>query len=460
MRTELILAPYQLELSAHQLNHAASFGMVGCGLGKTAATLHTVKAQLLAGEIKRALVVAPLRVATLTWPSEVEKWDIGAGLRVNVLRTPGAFKRLHEPGLHVINYEALPKLCEAVKERGKWPFETVVFDESTRAKNHQSKRVNALRPLLRCAGKRIALTGTPAPNSLLDLFAQVRLLDDGKRLGESFDAFKRRHFHPIDYMEYDWRPNDDTPAWLQERLADLSIVQTSEEYLDIPDTHVEDVDVPLPAACRDVYEELERELIATFKGSDILGVNAAVLTQRLLQVCSGAIYHDDGTEGEERAVHALHGAKIKAVDALRKRHAGEPILVACNFRHEQERIARLPGCVRFDSAKSDKAQQALVDKWNAGDVPILVSDPRSIGHGLNLQHGGRVVVWFSPTYSRENYDQFNARLARRGQDQQTYVYRLACPGTIDDAVLEVLREKDAGQTALLLAVRNLLKMRA
>lgn len=461
MRTKLTLAPYQQELSAHQQERPASFGMVGCGLGKTAATLNTLVGQLLSGEIRRALVVAPLRVATLTWPSEVEKWDIGEGLGANLLRTPKAFARMSEPGLHLINYESLPKLCAAVKERGKWPFQTVVFDESTKAKSNKSKRINEFRLLLRHARKRIALTGTPAPNGLKDLFAQVRLLDDGKRFGPSMEAFEQHYFYyPNAYNPYDHRPHEWAKKEIYEKLADLAIVQTSEEYLDIPDTHVEDVEVPLPVSCREVYDELERELIATFKGSQILGVNAAVLTQRLLQVCSGAVYHEDGTEGEERAVHVLHGAKTAALEALRKRHPGEPILVACNFRHEQERLARLKGCVRFDSAKSDKAQRELVERWNAGEIPLLVSDPRSIGHGLNLQHGGRVVVWYSPTYSRENYDQFNARLARRGQDQQTFVYRLTCPGTIDDAVVEVLREKDAGQNALLLAVRNLVKMKA
>ena len=454
MRSELKLAPWQAALSQHQQSRAASFGIVGMGLGKTAATLSTILGSQLSGESRSALIVAPLRVATLTWPLEVEKWDLCEGTRINVLRSPEAFARITKPGLHVINYEALPKLVEAVKGLKKWPWDTVVFDESTRAKNHQSKRINAFRPYLKAARKRFALTGTPAPNSLLDLFAQARLLDDGAALGPAFEAYKRRYFYPVDYMEYDWRPHEGARELIYERMAELAIVQRSEDFLDVADTVLEDVEVSLPSGCRAVYSDLETKLIATTSnGKDVLAANAAVLTNKLLQVAGGAIYHED------KSVTELHHAKLTALEILRKRHPGEPLLVACNYRHEQDRIARLKGAVRFDSAKSDRAQLELVARWNAGEIPLLVSDPRSIGHGLNLQDGGRIVVWFSPTYSRESYDQFNARLARRGQERVPIVYRITCPGTIDDAVIETLRDKGDEQGALLSAVRNLHRMR-
>lgn len=445
-------ADYQHELTMFQLNHPAAFCMVGMGLGKSAATLDAVQLLELMGEVSSTLVVAPLRVATLAWPHECAKWGY-PGL-VNVLRSPKAFARLGEPGLHTINYEALPKLVKACG--GRLPFDLVVFDESTKAKNPQSKRINQFRPLLAQAKRRIALTGTPSPEGLMDLFAQARLLDDGAALGKVFEQFKRQYFFPVDFNEYDWRPHPWAKDAIYKRLAPMSIVLRREDHLDIPETRVEDIEVALPESARGTYDTLAKELVALLdNGREVLGANAAVLTNKLLQVCGGAVYHEDKT------YTTMHHAKVTALGSIAKRHKGEPLLVACNYRHEQERIcAAFPEAVRFDSAKSDRAQDELLGRWNAGRIPMLVSDPRSIGHGLNLQDGGRITVWFSPTWSGEGYDQFNARLARRGQTRETIIYRITVPGTMDDAVLEALRDKDSEQGTLLASIRNLKQLRS
>jgi SNF2 family DNA or RNA helicase len=429
--------PYQQRMIDFMVDHERAAMFVSPGLGKTAATLEALRRLMADGAVQSALVVAPLRVARLTWPNEIAKWDEFRWMKVEHFQGQKPSGKAH---IYLINYERLQNLesltfCQAV-----------VFDELTRAKNHQSKRIKHLAKLFG-EQRRIGLTGTPRPNSLLELFAQIRLLDDGKRLGRSFDNFKRNWFLPTDYMEYNWVPREGTEEAVYRKIEDLQLTLRASDYSDVADTVVEDIEVPLPPEAQSAYKELEKQLLIRVREGDVVAVNAAVLVNKLLQITGGSAYTD------EREVAYLHGAKIEALKKILK-DTRENVIVACNYIHERERICRETGAVNASEFRGDIEQA-----WNEGRIKVLVADPRSLGHGLNLQKGGRTIVWFSPTWSRELYDQFNARVARKGQGEVPLVYRLICPGTIDDAVIETLRQRGDSQTEMLAILHNLQSMR-
>ncbi len=466
--------------------YAALFA--GMGLGKSASVLAAFDWLLKDGQGKGMLIVAPLRVATLTWPHEIQKWDNFRYMKVACLRTR-AGRQAWEEGtadVYTLNYEMIPRFCRdhlKGKTAGDMPVDTVVWDELSKAKNPGSKRINGylktiLDPETKKPKTRInrlgnkvkvkervhgfrdfrdlftrhwGLTGTPTPNSYLDLFAQIRLLDNGERLGTSFTAFKKAYFEPDNvysqYPKFILRPGAD--KFIQKRIADIALTLRSEDWLKIPPTITEDIEVSLPAKAKKVYKELQKEFLAiieeeTRKGKslEVVAVNQGALIQKLLQVTSGAVYDED------RVVGHIHDAKIKALLKLQK-DLDEPLLVATQFKHENARILEAcPGAEMFNDES--------LDRWQKGKIKFLVANPLSIGHGVDgLQHGGRSTVWFTPTWSNELYNQWNARLARTGQEQETRVYRLTAPGTFDDAVLETVREKFDNEKGFLSAVRNL-----
>ena len=429
--------PYQQRMIDFMVDHERAAMFVSPGLGKTAATLEALRRLMADGAVQSALVVAPLRVARLTWPNEIAKWDEFRWMKIEHLQGQKPSGKAH---IYLINYERLQNLenlafCQAV-----------VFDELTRAKNHQSKHIKHLAKLFG-EQRRIGLTGTPRPNSLLELFAQIRLLDDGTRLGRSFDNFKRNWFIPTDYMEYNWVPREGTEEAVYRKIEDLQLTLRASDYSDVADTVVEDIEVPLPPEAQSAYKELEKQLLIRVREGDVVAVNAAVLVNKLLQITGGSAYTD------EREVAYLHGAKIEALKKILK-DTRENVIVACNYIHERERICRETGAVNASEFRGDIEQA-----WNSGQIRVLAADPRSLGHGLNLQKGGRTIVWFSPTWSRELYDQFNARVARKGQTEQPLIHRLICPGTIDDAVVETLRQRGDSQTEMLAILHNLQSMR-
>lgn len=431
--------PYQHLIHDKIVENERAGIFAGIGLGKTGSTLsglHTLRAE---GAMKAALVVAPMRVANLTWPNEVKKWDqFRETFKIERLRDVGD-KPSGKADIYLTNYERLQKISDLSF------CDTVVFDELTKAKNHKSERINAFRPLLR-GHRRIGLTGTPRPNSLLELFAQIRLLDDGKRLGPSFTAFQSCWFEPEDWNEYKWLPKKDAERRIYEKIHDLVLTLRSSDYLNIPDTVVQDIEVPLPKVAHGIYRELERELMVEIGDTEVFSVNAGVLVNKLLQVCSGAIY---GVKEELRTVADVHGSKVVALKRLLV-DTGESALIACNYIHERQRIvAAVPGAVDLHEFKGD-----IEDAWNSGKIRYGVADPRGLGHGLNMQEGGRDTVWFSPCHSRELYDQFNGRTARKGQDRPPRVFRLVCPGTIDDAVVESLRVRGDEQSEMLAVLTN------
>ena len=445
--------PYNLAASDHLTRRSEAALFTGMGLGKTASTLHAVDRLFREGESSGVLVVAPLRVANLTWPAEVEKWDDFSYMRVANLRTREGKEHLRKRDAHLYtcNYEMLP----AVSNIENPPWDTVVFDELTRAKGHNSKRINEYRKEAYKLARRWGLTGTPAPNSYMELFAQIRLLDEGKRLGRSFHAFRNCWFRPTDFMEYNWEARPGAVEEILERISDLALVQRSSDFSDVADMILEEHEVPLPPDARKAYDQMERDLLLQLKESTVLAPNAAVLAGKLLQMTGGAVYD------LEKRVHLIHDAKIEATKKLCKKLNPEPVLIACNYQHEQDRLSKaIPGATRFDSATTPKAQADLLARWNAGKIPALVLHPRSGGHGLNMQEGGRHVLWYSLPYSREEYDQLNARLHRSGQKDEVIIHHLVSPGTIDDAVAETLKTRGEDQRALLAVLHNLQKLRS
>jgi len=446
------------------IHHDQAALFAGMGLGKTASVLTAYVCMKLLGTSKGVLIVSPLRVTNLTWQNEANRWDHTKDLKVANLRTKEGWLSLLDGSadIYLINYESLPRLGQAYMkfQHDCLPFDTVVFDESTMAKNPSSKRINGFRKHIKHITRRWGLTGTPNPNSLLELYAQIRLLDEGKRFGPSADAFKRAYFHPIDYMEYDWRINGkDAEDKIYAKLSDIALVLKTEDYSDVPQPEITDVEVTLGDEARKHYDEMEKELLAMIGSGDspVIAPNAAVLAGKLHQMTGGAVYREDKTVAD------FHTAKLDELRALitklKKHEPNRTFLIACNYRHEQSRIAgALNQAVRFSDAESKADQDILFSRWNAGHIPYLVVDPRSVGHGLNLQSGGYTVIWYSVPWSNELYAQLNARLCRRGQSEQVEVYRLIAQNTIDDAVVETLRQRAEGVHELMTTLKNLWKL--
>jgi SNF2 family DNA or RNA helicase len=444
---KFVPSPPQQILIDKMLSNNVVAGFVGTGIGKTASALYALNELLLNLEIRAALIVAPLRVVNLTWPHECQKFEQFKWLRVVSLRTEEGRKAFVEGSAqaYLVNFEMLPKLEGLIKQRkGSLPYDLEIIDELHIARSHSSKRINGFRKLPR-ATRRWGLTGTPAPNSLMDLFAQARLLDDGAALGKSFTQFQQRWFSS-DWMGWSWTPKPFAKEQIHKAIAHMTVTLSSEQWLDIPDTFVIDEEIELPE--REGYKKLKRELLLEIKDQTITAANAAVLIGKLQQYVSGAVYTEEGYE-------VIHNAKLDALEKLYKR-LKKPLFVACHFRSEQARIKeRFPEAVLFEAAKTAEEQQALIAKWNAKKIPMLVASPDSAGTGLNLQDGGDTIVWFTLTYSRLKYIQTNARLARRGQQNVTTVIRLLCPNTVDDAVTEALRCKETEERSLLSALRIL-----
>lgn len=429
-------------------------GLLGMGLGKTAACLQFITELLHGAEITGVLVVAPLRVINLTWPMEIREWEQFRWLKFANLRTDAGKKDFLNGTAHIYgtNYEAIPQLISLIeRRRGTVPYQFVIWDESTRAKNPSSKRINLYRRKAPRVQRNLALTGTPMPNSWRDLFSQVRLVDNGARLGRDYQAFLREYFYCTTYGGYPkFEEKATTPDKLEKKIADITVTLKSSDWLNIPDMVVEDIELPFCKELQKKYERLERELVIKLRQDKEINIpSAAALVTKLLQFTAGRMYDD------EKDVHPIHNLKMDALAKIAKQEE-KPLLVACNFIHEQHRIReQFPEARFFADAKNETTQLKLIEDWNKKKIKMLVTHPASAGHGLNLQFGSNVIVWTTLNYSRELYEQFNARIARRGQTEITKVYRLMVPGTVDDAVAEVLASKAANEARLISALQML-----
>jgi hypothetical protein len=443
----------QVIICDHLRKHDNALVFVGMGVGKTAAVLHHLSEIFLAAEATAALVIAPLRVANLTWPAEVNDWPGLRWMRIANLRTESGqrdflYGRAH---LYLINYESLHQLVSLVERRGnKLPYDVTVWDELTRAKNPSSKRINFYRRKVSRTQRNIGLTGTPMPNSHIDLFAQVRLIDDGQRLGTNFTKFKQEFFMQPAFAFAPWKAKKDTPHFIEQKIHDITVTLKSSDWLNIPDTVYEDVEVHLYPELQEKYHKLEEELVIELRKNKTINVaSSAALITKLLQFTSGEMYDD---EGHHHPIHSLKFEALRRIIAAEK----QPVFVACQFKHEYVRMKEhFPESIFFNDAKSVDAQTKLMADWNAKKIPILFAHPASIGHGLNLQFGSSVLVFLSLTYNREHYDQIIARFARRGQTEITRVYRIMIPGTVDDAVAEALANKAENEQRLIAALQML-----
>lgn len=441
----------------------------GCGLGKTAMTLGASDRLFRDGALKGLLVVAPIRVCNITWPSEVALWDEFSWMTVANLRTKEGMEAWMRGKAHIytINYEALPMFSHKYlvnKKRKDLPACTVVYDELSKAKNHASVRINDFRRHWEKFERHWGLTGTPSPNSRLDLFAQYRLLDNGKRLGTAFTKFRQQYFYAVDRDQMTWQLMKGQENIIEQLVQDMTLVLKSSDWLKIEDTEVIDIEVSLPDNVKAMYKKLSKELLLLIDQHKINAVNAAVLVNKLTQLTSGAIYTGlresvNLITGEIEMLPSetviLHDHKLKAVRQIFKEQRGKPLMVAYQYKHEEERLRKeFPQAVCFSDAKTPKQQDEIADAWNAQMIPMLIVSPSAAGHGLNLQFGGTDIVWFSLNWSRELYDQLNARLARKGQLGFPRIFRLLCSKTIDEAVAETLRKKGDDQTNLMDAIAN------
>lgn len=445
---------YQLHAEQHILSQPAAGLFLEMGLGKSVVTLSAIDELMYNRfEVSRVLVIAPLRVAGHTWTTEASKWEHLRHLRVSrVLGTEA--QRLSalaaEADIWVINRENVVWLVEHYAKR--WPFDMVVIDELSSFKNHAAKRFRALRKIRPKVKRIVGLTGTPAPNGLLDLWPQVYLLDQGQRLEQRFTGYRERYFQPASYMgqvvtKYELRTGCDQA--IHEKIRDIVISMKAEDYLDLPERMDLTEEVILPPKVMQAYHKFEEEMVLRImeeidSASDINAVNAADLTSKLLQFTGGAVYHPEGS-----TYQMVHEAKLEALEALVEAAVAEPVLVFYNFIHEKDRILeRLKG---YGAIKLGGPEH--VDKWNRGEIPVLVCHPASAGHGLNLQEGGRRIIWYGLPWSLELYQQSVARLHRQGQSKPVMNHILICPGTIETDVAAALTRKAKMQDVLMAAVK-------
>jgi SNF2 family DNA or RNA helicase len=400
--------------------------------------------------VSRVLVIAPLRVAECTWAREAAKWDHLQHLRVS--RVLGCQRdRLAaleaDADVYVINRENVKWLVDHYK--AEWPFDMVVIDELSSFKSSSAVRFRSLRKVRPMVARIVGLTGTPAPNGLMDLWPQIYLLDRGERLGKTITGYRDRYFTPgrrNQHVIYDWSPKPGAQERIHEKLSDLCVSMSAADWLDVPERLDRVIPVALPAKAREQYDRLEREWILSLpEDGVVVGGSAAIVAGKLLQLANGAVYTDEG------AFTAVHDAKLEALAGIIEEANGHPVLVFYSYRHDLARIeghlAQLGQPVRVLGGASD------IDEWNAGKIPVLLAHPASAGHGLNLQAGGNVIVWFGLTWSLELYQQANARLHRQGQAQAVIVHHLVAAGTVDEDVMAALGAKAEGQQVLLDAVK-------
>lgn len=414
------------------------------GLGKTTSTLTAITDLKDEMSVSKVLVIAPLRVANSTWAQEVEKWRHLEHLKVSVCTGTEKARRsaLHrDADVYVINRENVLWLVELYK--AKWPFDCVVVDESSSFKNPSAKRFRALKKILPYTNYMVLLTGTPSPNSLLDLWPQMYLVDFGERLGRTITGYRQRFFEQ-DYMGYRYTIRNGCADKIHALLADKVISMDAEDYLELPDRIDLTTRVTLPPAALKAYKELEKTLLTELdSGEEVEAITAAALANKMLQMSNGGAYYDEHKNWAE-----VHKEKLDALSDIVDDNPNENILVAYNYRFDLERLLK-----RFPQAEVLDKQQSTIDRWNRGEIKMLLAHPASAGHGLNLQSGGSMIVWFGLNWSLELYQQFNARLHRQGQTKPVRIIHIVSNETIDDRVLGVLRDKDATQSSLLNALK-------
>ena len=438
--------PYQQYCENRIIKDPAIGLFLDMGLGKTVITLSAInELKYNRFEISKALVIAPKKVAEATWSKESEKWDHLKFLRV--VKVLGSrtqrIRALNTPAdVYCINRENVQWLVEYYQNA--WPFDMVVIDELSSFKSHKAKRFKSLTWVRKDIKKIVGLTGTPASNGLIDLWAQVYLLDEGKRLGKRISHYRTRFFDPDQRgrdMIYSYAPKPGAESAIQQAIGDICISMSAEDYLTLPDLVSDIVPVALNPKAAKAYREFEKNLLVEVDGEMLDAGSAAVLSGKLLQMANGAVYNDSKETVE------VHDCKLEAFMELIEVLSGESALVFYNFKHDLDRIKRVLSKTELVVREMKTSQDA--DDWNAGKVDVLLAHPASTAYGLNLQEGGNHVVWFGLNWSLELYQQANKRLHRQGQKSKVFVHHLVTEGTRDEDVMAALEAKGDTQQRLL-----------
>lgn len=436
---------YQQYSIDYILDHPTAALFLDCGLGKTVISLTAIfDLTLDSFQIRKVLIIAPLRVARDTWPAEIEKWDHLKGLAYSIAVGTACERKAalrDKVQVYLINRENVPWL---IQDSGlPFDFDMVVVDELSSFKSHQAKRFKSLMKVRPKVKRIVGLTGTPSANGLMDLWAEFRLLDLGQRLGRFIGNFRDAYFVPDkrnQQMVFSYKPKPSAEEAIYRQISDITISMKNTDYLKMPELVMNEISVRLSEDEWRHYQAMKEEMVFSLDGKDIDAVNAAALSGKLLQMANGAIY------GENGFVVQIHNRKLDALEDIIEAANGKPVLIAYWFKHDLKRILE-----RFPSEQLDSEDS--IRRWNNGKIPVALIHPASAGHGLNLQTGGCALVWFSLTWSLELYQQTNARLWRQGQKETVVVHHIIAKNTIDENVMVALAKKDIGQAALLRAVK-------
>ena len=453
---EFIPHKYQLTAINHVINVPKCGLFLDMGLGKTVSTLTAIKElKYNRFQVNKVLIIAPKKVAEGTWSKEKDKWNHTKDFRVSLV-LGSQQKRIKalsvNADLYIINRENIPWLVDYL--RNDWYFDTVVIDESSSFKNSRSKRFKALKMVLPKINRLIELTGTPSPNGVEDLWAQIYLLDQGTRLEKYITHFRAKYMEPNKRNRsqiFDYKIKDGVYDSIISKISDICISMKSEDYLELPDLSYTEIPVILNDKARRDYDKMERDFVLELEGAEdeITAVNAAALSNKLLQISNGAVYDSSGIYTE------VHDAKIEAFLELVERLQGKSLLVFYNFQHDRDRIKR--ALEKSDLVVKELKTTQEEDDWNAGKIDILLTHPASAAYGLNLQEGGNHVCWFGLSWNLEHYQQANKRLHRQGQKEKVIIHHLVTQGTRDEDVMRALDNKAGVQEEIMQSLKARIK---
>ena len=440
---------YQKFATDFIINHPVSAVLLEMGLGKSVISLSAINELMLDYfDVSRTLVIAPLRVANSTWPDEIKKWDHLKHLNYSVVigSEKERLDALRKPAhIYLINRENVDWLI--TKSGVSWKFDMVVIDELSSFKSYQAKRFKSLLKVRPKIKRIVGLTGTPSSNGLMDLWAEFRLLDMGERLGRYITYYRQNFFVPDkrnQQMIFSYKPKEGSEKMIYSLISDITISMKSKDFLKMPECVMNEVVVSLSDKEQKLYDSLKQDMVLSLEENEIDAINAAALSNKLLQMSNGAVYNDD-----KESLH-IHDRKLDALEDLIEGANGKPVLVAYWFKHDLEKIKD-----RFDVREIKTAKD--ISDWNEGKIPVALIHPASAGHGLNLQAGGSTLIWFGLTWSLELYQQTNARLYRQGQDSTVVIHHILTKGTIDEDVMKALKAKEKIQDALIDSVKARLK---
>ena len=442
---------YQTYAANFILDHPISAIFLDMGLGKSVITLTSIFDLCLDSfRIRKVLVIAPLRVARDTWPMEIEKWDHLKGLTYSVAIGTEQERKLaltKKADVYIINRENVDWLVN--KSGLPFDYDMLVIDELSSFKAHDSKRFKALRRVRPKVKHIVGLTGTPSGNGLMDLWAEIGILDMGQRLGRFITHYRNTFFTPDkrnQQIVFSYKPLPGAEEEIYRRISDITISMKNTDYLKMPECVLNEILVRLSDKEKKVYDTMKRNLIISLQGQEIDAASAASLSNKLLQMANGAVYTDNGS------VVNIHDRKLDALEDVIEAANGKPVLIAYWYKHDLNRILTRVNAEHLDSNDSIK-------RWNDGEIPVAVIHPASAGHGLNLQAGGSCLVWFGLTWSLELYQQTNARLWRQGQKDTVVIHHIIAEGTIDEQVMKALKQKEKTQAALIDAVKASIDVR-